>query len=265
MKFRKFRGKDSYFCAMIYFFDELPSTIDEARDARYKHGDVVVADHQTAGRGQRGTRWSSVAGRNLMFSVVLDTSFLRAERQFELLQAVAVALVDTLAEWGIEARVKWPNDIYVADRKITGVLIDHSIVGAAHSPATTSTTPGPMLSRSGVGVGINVNQLEFDPWLPNPTSMALETGREIDRHKVLERFLAHLMTRFEELRATTSAPAIAYHALMYRLGTPARYALPDGTEFTGTIRGVGIGGELLLDTPDGRQKSFLFKEVSFVI
>lgn len=237
---------------MIYYFEELPSTIDEAQNGRYRHGDVVVAGHQSAGRGQRGNRWCSEAGKNLMFSVVLDTSFLRAGEQFLLLQLVALSLVDTLAGCGIDCRIKWTNDIYAGDRKITGVLIDHSMHRG-------------MLARSGVGIGINVNQTEFDPELPNPTSMALETGREFDLRGVLERFLARLTERFEALRAgEREGLLVDYHSKIYRLDTPARYALPDGSQFTGTIRGVGAGGELVVD--DGAAiRTFLFREISFVI
>ncbi|MDR1671623.1 MAG: biotin--[acetyl-CoA-carboxylase] ligase [Alistipes sp.] len=240
---------------MFYYFKELASTIDEAADAGYVHGDVVVAEFQTAGRGQRGNRWSSAAGQNLMFSVVLDSSFLGAGEQFLLLQTVAVALVDTMAEYGLDARVKWTNDIYIGDRKITGVLIDHT-----HGP-------GGKLRRSGVGVGINVNQTVFEDWLPNPTSMALEAGREFDRREVLERFHAHIMKLYELLRAGEGEEIRKkYHEKIYRRDTLARFALPDGTGFSGTIRGVAPGGELLVDDPaGGAQKSFLFREVSFVI
>ena len=239
---------------MYYYFNELGSTIDEAHDAKYGHGDVVVAEHQTAGRGQRGKRWSSAASENLMFSVVLDTSFLAAGEQFLVLQAVSLALADLFADYGLEARIKWPNDIYIRDRKITGVLIDHSLDAAG------------MLVRSGAGIGVNVNQRVFDPWLPNPTSMALEAGRDFDRREVLDRFYGRLMTRFEALRDDGGREKLQsdYHSTLYRLDTPAQYLLPDGTEFTGTIRGVAPGGRLRLETPAGME-TFLFHGVSFVI
>ncbi len=238
---------------MFYYFDELTSTIDEARDGEYAHGDIVVAEHQTAGRGQRGKKWSSAAGENLTFSVVLDTSFLRTGEQFLLLETVALALVDTFASYGLDARIKWTNDIYIGDRKIVGVLIDHSL-----------GTDG-MLARSGAGIGINVNQTLFDPALPNPTSMALETGRTLDRREVLERFYERLMVRFEMLRGGgREVLQRDYHSKIYRLDVPARFALPDGAEFTGTIRGVDPDGALAIETPDGSGK-YLYREVSFVI
>ncbi len=244
---------------MFYFFDELTSTIDEARDEKYGHGDVVLAEIQTAGRGQRGKKWSSPPGKNLMFSAVLDTSFLRTEEQFLLLQTVALALVDMFTFWGLDARVKWTNDIYIGDCKIVGVLIDHSL------------TDDGMLRRSSAGIGINVNQKEFDPVLPNPTSMALELARELDRCEVLEKFYECLMSRFEELKAGGREKILAdYHLRIYRLGVPGRFALPNGEEFTATISGVGSGGELLMEVGEEgeggvRQRSFLFREITFII
>jgi BirA family biotin operon repressor/biotin-[acetyl-CoA-carboxylase] ligase len=238
---------------MFYYFDELASTIDEAREACYGHGDVVVARHQTAGRGQRGKKWSGTAGESLMFSVVLDTSFLRAGDQFAVLQAVALALVDTMDSFGLEARIKWPNDIYIGDRKVVGVLIDHTL------------GPGGMLARSGAGIGINVGQREFDEWIPNPTSMALETGRKFETQEVLEKFYDLLMPRFESLRRDgREVLADDYNRLLYRRDAGSLFALPDGTRLTGVIRGVGPGGELNVETPAGMHR-FLFHEVSMVV
>lgn len=239
---------------MFYYFEELTSTIDEAGDTKYIHGDVVVAERQTAGRGQRGRKWSSAPGENLTFSVVLDTSFLWAGEQFAVLRTVALALTDLFADYGLDARIKWTNDIYIGDRKIVGVLIDHTL------------GPDGMLVRSGVGIGLNVSQRVFDDWVPNPTSMALETGRDHDRREVLERFYARLTERFEALKSGGNEKLRRdYHSKIYRLDTPALYELPDGTRFTGTIRGVGPGGELIIETPDGEKKQYLYREVSFVI
>jgi BirA family biotin operon repressor/biotin-[acetyl-CoA-carboxylase] ligase len=246
---RKF---NSNFALVFYFFDELTSTIDEAGDPKYGDGDVIVARYQTAGRGQRGRTWSSRAGENLMFSVVLDTSFLRVTEQFLLLQTVALALTDIFSDYGLDARIKWTNDIYVGDCKITGVLIDHS-------------SAGERLVRSGVGIGINVNQTTFEEWLPNPTSMAREVGHTLDTGEVLERFYTRLTGRLGQLkRGERERISRDYHSRIYRLDTPARYALPDGTEFRGTIRGVQPSGELILD--DGTTlRNFLYREVSFII
>lgn len=239
---------------MFFFFDEITSTIDEAHDEKYVHGDVITAEYQTAGRGQRGKKWSSAAGENLMFSVVLDTSFLETGEQFLLLQAVALALTDTFAEYGIDTRIKWANDIYAADLKITGVLIDHSIKDGK-------------LARSGVGIGINVNQTKFDAWVPNPTSMALETGRTHDRREVLERFYGRLMRRVNMLRGgEKEAVRREYHDKLYRLCSPAQFRLPDsGKAFTGIIRRVEPDGGLVVEDIAGNTGTYLFQQISFVI
>ena len=114
---------------MIYRFDILGSTNDEARNALYGEGDVVIAEHQTAGRGQRGHTWESAVGENLTFSLILEPRFLPVNEQFLLTEVLALGLVDTLAEFGIEARIKWTNDIYVGDKKIVGMLVENSLGG----------------------------------------------------------------------------------------------------------------------------------------
>ena len=206
---------------MIYHIAETTSTNDLAREERYGHGDVICAERQTAGRGQRGHTWTSPEGVNLLFSVVLCPTFLPAGEQFLLSQAVALALVDTLGTCGIDARIKWTNDIYAGDRKLVGILIEHHLAGGR-------------LARTVAGIGINVNQTEFDPALPNPTSMALEAGRTFDREEVLDRFHAALMRRYAALEAGDRAPlAEEYRRRMYRIDAPQAFRLPDGTPFHG--------------------------------
>ena len=157
-----------------HFLEETTSTNDEARNPRYGHGDAICAERQTAGRGQRGHTWSSEEGRNLMFSLVWEPRFLPVSEQFLLSEAVALALTDLFGGYGIDARIKWTNDIYAGDRKLVGILIEHHLAGDR-------------LSRTIVGIGVNVNQTRFDPSLPNPSSMCLETGCEYDRQEVLHR------------------------------------------------------------------------------
>ena len=238
---------------MITHLSTVTSTNDLARDAKYGEGDIVWADFQTAGRGQRGHTWESRAGENLTFSVVLEPTFLLAREQFLLSEAVALALVDMFADRGVEARIKWTNDIYVGDRKIVGILIEHTYSGSC-------------LSRTIVGVGINVNQREFSPDLPNPTSMFRETGREFDCAELLADFERALERRYGQLRGGEAERLQRdYHQRMYRLGERHTYALPSGERFEATLRGVMPSGDLLLDHADGSRHSYLFKEVEFVI
>lgn len=140
------------------------------------------------GRGQRGHRWHSAGGENVTFTLVLEPRFLPVDRQFLLSEAVTLGIVDCLAENGIAASIKWTNDIYVGDRKITGMLIEHKLGDG-------------VINRTLAGIGVNVNQTEFDPSLPNPVSMALAAGRQFDRRPLLERLVACIMARYGAVRA----------------------------------------------------------------
>lgn len=244
---------------MIYHFDTTTSTNDDARDEKYHEGDVVWADFQTAGRGQRGHEWHSRKGENLTFSVVLEPTFVPVAEQFSVSEVVALSLVDMLAEYGIEARIKWTNDIYVGDKKLVGILIEHSL-------ASTS------LRRTIVGVGINVNQTEFDTALPNPVSMAQLLGKELDTEEVLRNFLTHLQSNYEALREMQNAECRMrnslhqrYNSLLYRLNEYHTYALPMGEKVSAKILGTAPNGALRLEDKEGEIKDYLFKEVEFII
>ena len=244
---------------MIYHFDTTASTNDDARDEKYREWDVVWADFQTAGRGQRGHEWHSRKGENLTFSAVLEPTFVPIAEQFSVSEVVALSLVDMLAEYGVEAKIQWTNDIYVGDRKLVGILIEHSLA------ATT-------LRRTIVGVGINVNQIEFDASIPNPVSMAQLLGRELDPEAVLHCFLQHLQRNYEALREMQNAKCKMqnllherYNSLLYRLNELRTYALPSGERFSAKILGTAPNGALRLEDTEGKTKDYLFKEIEFVI
>ena len=238
---------------MIYHFDTTASTNDDARDEKYREGDVVWADFQTAGRGQRGHEWHSRKGENLTFSVVLEPTFVPIAEQFSVSEVVALSLVDMLAEYGIDAKIKWTNDIYVGDKKLVGILIEHSLSSAT-------------LRRTIVGVGVNVNQTEFDTSLPNPVSMAQLLGKELDAEAVLQCFLNHLQRHYESLReGGAEVLHERYNALLYRKEEYHTYALPSGEKFRAKIVGTAPSGALRLESEEGTTKDYLFKEVEFVI
>ena len=238
---------------MIYKFEETTSTNDDARNPRYRHGDIVWAERQTAGRGQRGHTWTSPEGFNLTFSLVLEPRFLPIEQQFLLSEVIALALTDTFAKFGIKTRIKWTNDIYAGHRKLVGMLIEHDLSEGR-------------LARTIAGIGINVNQIQFDSALPNPVSMAQVTGRTFDREEVLDAFHHCCMDRYELLQSGQTEPIQRdYRDRMYRLGERTPFRLPDGTPFEATIEGVRPTGELLLRHDDGTLHGYLFREVEFVV
>ena len=238
---------------MIYRFDTLGSSNDEACKPQYVEGDIILAQCQTAGSGQRGHTWESREGENLTYSLLLEPQFLPPSEQFLISECVALGVCDALLHYGIEAQIKWTNDIYIGDRKLAGILIEHKLQGSA-------------LARTVAGIGLNVNQKAFSDDLPNPISMAQATGREFDREEVLQTVATSLMARYEQLREGGAKELQTYyHQRLYRLGQEHCYALPDGSRFRGIIRGVEPTGALRIENERGELLSFLFKEVEFVI
>lgn len=241
---------------MIYRKDTTLSTNIDAREAQYRHGDVVVAALQTAGRGQRGHKWCSRKGENLTFSLVWEPKgAVAVAEQFILSEAVALALHATLSRFSIDSRIKWTNDIYVGDLKICGVLIEHILTGGS-------------IERTIVGIGLNVNQKEFDSWVPNPTSMSLLNGVDYRLDDVLGVVCEEIESqyrliesgRFESIRSS-------YNQLLYRRNERCQYLIPDGQSVErveGIVRSVAESGALCVEI-DGRLREFLFKEIEFVI
>ncbi len=153
----------------IFWFDTVESTNDVAgREISFIDNlSVVAAREQTHGRGQGDHKWLSPRGENLTFSVVLKfkDGELHAKDSFRISEHTAASIVEFLSCHGIEAWIKPPNDIYVGDRKICGTLIENKFKGS-------------WVVSSIIGIGLNINQRNFDVTLPNPTSMVLETKKE---------------------------------------------------------------------------------------
>lgn len=171
----------------IRWFDVVESTNDEVRMhiSELDNLSVIAAEYQTKGRGQGDHKWHSRSGENLTFTVALkfggDSQLLPLDVKDSLLitEVTTLALRLYLANKGIEARIKWPNDIYVGDRKICGMLIENILDKS-------------QVIASIVGIGLNINQTEFPADLPNPTSVKLLTGRDYSTREELELFCAYM-------------------------------------------------------------------------
>lgn len=214
---------------------------------------IVSTDHQTGGRGQRGNSWESEEGKNLTVSMIIKPEGFRARDQFSISEAVALAVVDLLYDYGINARVKWPNDIYVGDRKIAGILIEHSVLGME-------------ISHSIAGIGLNVNQTEFLSDAPNPVSIAMLKNRELDRALLLK----ELGERLEHYCGLAFEPVgreylhSFFKTLLWRGDSKFHpFSLPGGERFEGKIADVEEGGLLVLEKRDGSRSKYAFKEVVF--
>jgi BirA family biotin operon repressor/biotin-[acetyl-CoA-carboxylase] ligase len=164
-----------------------------------------------------------------------------------------LALADTLASYSIETKRKWTNDVYIGNKKIAGILIEHKLQGNT-------------IGRTIAGIGLNVNQTQFSADLPNPTSMAKEQGTEFDRDEVLGRLQECIMKRYAQLqngeRETLQSD---YHSMLYRLNEQHCYALPDGSRVQGIIRGVEPTGALKVEDENGKIGCYLFKEIEFLL
>ena len=216
---------------------------------------VVVAREQTAGIGQRGNHWEAESGKNLTFSLVLKPVFLAVADQYQLTKAVSLAVTDWLAPFVPQGerrvKIKWPNDIYVDDKKICGMLISNHVAGDR-------------LSTSIVGIGLNVNQWVFPDWVPNPTSLCLLTGKEWSLEELLTGILTAIQTRYEELRREPlGALDTAYLTRLLRHGERAKYRYQNQS-IEATITGVNRFGHLQLITPAGERLSCQMKEIQFL-
>lgn len=252
---------------MIHRLDSVPSTNTWAKEhaASLAHGDIVITRDQTAGRGQRGNSWEAAAGKNLTFSLMLRPRDITPRRQWAISQAVALGISEAIRHILYKAgpppggslehvTIKWPNDIYVGDRKICGILIENSL----DSPET--------IGHSIAGIGINVNQQEFVSDAPNPVSLRQLTYIDFDLDDVLDQCVSRVMRWFDIAESgNTRLLDSLYGTALWRRSGVHEYALPDGTRFMARIMGVESDGRLrLLDTDENIRK-FYFKETAFVL
>ena len=235
----------------IEYIEKTTSTNDIIRE-RDSNLSLVWADKQTNGRGQRGNSWESEKGKNLTLSIMTHPTFLAAENQFILSKAISLAVVDTLLNYGISAKIKWPNDIYVGDKKICGILIECDINGSG------------MLQRVIIGLGLNVNQTKFVSNAPNPTSMSIATNKKFTREDILEDLAHGFENIFMMISESLYSPIHnRYFDLLYRKDGVHCYKDKDG-EFKASISSITRYGALVLNRK-GIDKEYQFKEVTFIL
>lgn len=233
--------------------EELPSTnsyLKELnRERTLKEGTVVRAVAQRAGRGQAGNHWEAEAGKNLTFSLLLYPPSLPVRRQFLLSQCLSLALIDFLREELEDVSIKWPNDIYCADKKICGVLIENEIEGNN-------------IMSSVMGIGLNVNQTRFVSDAPNPVSMKQLTGKDYDPDHLLRKLLLHIAGSYRIMQTSPDAIHARYHQHLYHGEGFFPFWDKQG-KFIARIVEVKPEGYLVLETEKAEVREYLFKEVSF--
>ena len=212
---------------------------------------MVWTDFQTKGRGQAGSSWESEPGMNLLCSILLYPTLLPANRSFTILEIAALCVKHTLDRYVSDISIKWPNDIYYQQQKISGILIENDIAAGR-------------IIRSIIGIGINLNQQEFKSETPNPISLAMITGQTCDRKVILNQLHKEFMALTDELE-TGKFDILhqQYNASLYHRNGFYSYRDAAGI-FEARIHSVEPSGHLNLERRDGTLSQYGFKEVQNV-
>ncbi|HLN96259.1 MAG TPA: biotin--[acetyl-CoA-carboxylase] ligase [Flavobacterium sp.] len=234
--------------------DATPSTNDYLRELSGRESlpdyTVVTTEYQSAGRGQMGAKWESGRGQNLMFSVLVRNAVTEAGALFRLNAAIALAVAVVLERLNVpDITIKWPNDILSGNRKLSGILIENAF--------------GTQGITSVIGIGVNVNQKEFDG-LPHASSMCLAACTTFDRDVVLHELVAELKTQVAKLSANDSGVWDSYHQRLFRKDRPSAFECENGHRFMGIIRHVDESGRLVVQLEDETLKSFAIKELKLL-
>lgn len=213
---------------------------------------VVIADYQTKGRGQGDNSWESEPGKNLLMSIRVHPRYVPVRYQFFLSMAGALAVKEAVSGYVDGVTLKWPNDVYVGDRKLSGTLIETSISEKR-------------LKDCVFGVGINVNQSVFHGDAPNPVSLFQLLGREVDREELADKVMDAFGRYCQMLRNGAYGDVSAlYHLALYRRKGYFPYRDAEG-EFEAEVVEVEDDGHLILHDRDGKIRSYAFKEVTYIL
>ena len=217
---------------------------------RPPEGTVFITDSQIDGRGQHSNKWESEPYKNLTFSILLYPKFLEIIKQFEISKAISLGVTDYLKELTDQVSIKWPNDIYIGNRKVAGILIENSVCGNK-------------ISSCIVGIGLNINQLVFTGDAPNPVSMIQITGQVYDLDEALSNLCLKIDARYQQLlNGKFSQIDEDYIEGLFRRDIWLPYADETG-DFEGRILGVDQIGQLKIETRSGIVRKYQFKEVAF--
>ncbi|MBR4757298.1 MAG: biotin--[Bacteroidaceae bacterium] len=254
---------DTHFCLdnspqfQMLELGEVTSTNDFLRDYhpfREQEITLVTAEYQSIGRGAGTNHWESERGKNLLFSLLVHPRHIAAPDVFLLSEVLALAVRDGLEENGngTDFSIKWPNDIYYKGQKICGMLIENELQGKT-------------IERSIMGVGINVNQTQFNSDAPNPISLAQILGTQLERRFVLEDIMKYFTRYYDWTKQGRSEELHQmYLAHLYRKGESHPFHDETGN-FYGTIVTVEPTGHLIIRDEEGKQRRYAFKEVEYLI
>jgi len=228
-------------------------TLNLLKSRSLEEGSIIYTEEQTGGKGQGNNRWESEPGKNLTATIVLYPGFLKPEDQFMLTKVVSLAVCTMLDNYKLPSRamIKWPNDIYIYQGKIAGILINNDITGNN-------------ISRSIAGLGLNINQESFGENAPGAVSLKILTGIEYEVKKLLTEWHKS-MEHWYEILMNPDFKTLdeAYLERLYRLNQPAEYIVR-GKRMEATILGLAEYGMLMLKDNSGKQYICALQEVVFV-
>ncbi len=230
---------------------EVDSTNTYARQKDDETNFVVTADYQSCGRGQGECTWESEAGRNLLLSIKVSPRNVLATKQFVLSMAGALSVKASLDTYVDEFLVKWPNDIYFHESKISGTLIETSIVGK-------------YVQDFILGIGVNVNQRSFLS-APNPVSLWNIRHEETDLEELLARVLKHFDSFYQKVENGEYDEIYdMYNDSLFRRQELHSYEDKNGL-FEAQIQHVEPNGHIVLQDKKGTLRSYELKELKFII
>ena len=213
-------------------------------------GTIIYAGEQLKGRGQRGNKWISEAGKNLIVSIILYPDFLEAEQQFIISKVISLSIAEFLDAYSDAISIKWPNDIYYKDDKIAGMLIENSLEGNT-------------IRNCIIGAGININQVNFPPEIPNPISLCMINKREYDIVPLLAEFCSICDLWYTRLKeGHLDYIDRKYRNRLYRLNIPGMFNTAKGN-VRGRISGVDKFGRIKIETDHGNTVVYGFREIDF--
>ncbi len=235
----------------IIKFSDLDSTNSYAfslsSDKIFKEGLVIVSSYQRKGKGQRENIWESEKGKNLLVSVVIEPN-ISIRKQFDISKIASFSIMDCLLFLGVKSKIKWPNDILVGRKKIAGILIQNMI-------------SKDIISHSVIGIGLNINQLLFDDYDPQATSLKLELEKDFAVEEIQEILLNNIQNRIKAYRSGLAMEAEFNKALFQK--DKISFFEDNQHKFNGIIRGVNNKGLLIVET-ERKIREFDTKEVKML-
>jgi BirA family biotin operon repressor/biotin-[acetyl-CoA-carboxylase] ligase len=238
----------------LKIYNTLDSTNLEAQrllaEGPVENGLTILALEQTHGRGQMGRTWIAEAGYHLSMTIIYLPERMDPAELSTLGMKISLGITEAIQalDANLHPLIKWPNDIYVKDHKLCGILIENSLSGGR-------------VQHSIIGIGLNVNEDSFPPEIPNAVSLHLLTGKKYNLQDVAVVIRIHVLNMLE-----TNAPLWKARFDQCVFGKEKIYSFTSGDlTFKARVTGVSDEGHLQLVTDSGEQKSFKSHEVKWVV